>query len=241
MNVYSKIEKDLKSLKNPLKIKIFKRFFKTGPGEYGEGDQFLGLTMPQQRLIAQKFYKQVKLDDLDKLIKSPIHEYRMTGLLILTYQYCEANDENKKNIYQYYLNNKDRINNWDLIDVTCPKIVGEYLWFHQRDLKVIDRLIKSENLWDRRIAVMATYSFIRRGQFYPFLNFAKILLTDKRDLINKVVGWMLREIGKKDLKALLNFLDINYQQMPRTMLRYSLEKLNPTQKDFYMGRTKARR
>jgi len=128
-----------------------------------------------------------------------------------------------------------------LIDVTCPKIVGEYLWFHQRDLKVIDRLIKSENLWDRRIAVMATYSFIRRGQFYPFLNFAKILLTDKRDLINKVVGWMLREIGKKDLKALLNFLDINYQQMPRTMLRYSLEKLNPTQKDFYMGRTKARR
>jgi len=241
MNVYSKIEKDLKSLKNPLKIKIFKRFFKTGPGEYGEGDQFLGLTMPQQRLIAQKFYKQVKLDDLDKLIKSPIHEYRMTGLLILTYQYCEANDENKKNIYQYYLNNKEMINNWDLIDVTCPKIVGEYLWFHQRDLKVIDRLIKSENLWDRRIAVMATYSFIRRGQFYPFLNFAKILLTDKRDLINKVVGWMLREIGKKDLKALLNFLDINYQQMPRTMLRYSLEKLNPTQKDFYMGRTKARR
>jgi len=237
----TQIINELNNLKNPVKIKIFQRFFKTGTGEYGEGDQFLGLTMPQQRLIAQKFYKQIDFSDLDKLIKSPIHEYRMTGLLILTYQYSEASDENKKHIYQYYLNNKDKINNWDLIDVTCPRIVGEYLWSHQGDLKVLDKLIKSENLWDRRIAVMATYSFIKRGQFYPFLNFAKILLTDKRDLINKVVGWMLREVGKKDLKALLNFLDINYQQMPRTMLRYSLEKLSPTQKDFYMGRTKTRR
>ncbi len=238
MSQYNSIKNELNLLKNDEKIAVFKRFFKTGLGQYGEGDQFIGLTVPQQRVIAKKYANLANLDDINTLLQSAIHEFRFTGLLILTYQYPKTDEFRKTEIFDFYLKHKDRINNWDLVDVTCPMIMGDYLFHHTDKLPILDKLIRSQDMWDRRKALLATYYFIKRDEFDLILRFATYMLDDKRDLIQKASGWMLREMGKRNLKTLTTFLDQHAQSMPRTMLRYAIEKLPSNQKDHYMGKQK---
>lgn len=223
----------MQSLANPEKAKIYLRFFKTGKGHYGEGDQFLGLSMPEQRVIAKK-YINTSLQELQELITSPIHEHRMTTLIILTYKYEKADEDTKKEIYDFYLKNYQSINNWDLVDVTAPRIIGTYLLDRRSRRRILYEFALSNHLWKKRIAIVSTYTFIRNKDFQDTINISEILLNDKHDLIHKAVGWMLREMGKIDEKVLLKFLDKHHKVMPRTMLRYSLEKLNETQKKYYM-------
>ena len=229
----NQIKQALQKKANPDKAKIYQRFFKTGPGQYGEGDKFLGLTMPEQRTIAKK-YLNLTLNDISKLLGSQYHEHRMTALIILTYKYPKANKNLKKQIYEFYIKSYDQINNWDLVDVTAPRIVGEYLL--DKDRKVLYDFAKSSHLWKKRIAIISTFTFIRNNDFQDTINISEILLKDTHDLIHKAVGWMLREMGKKDESYLTNFLDKHHKIMPRTMLRYSLEKLSEPQRKHYMAR-----
>ncbi len=229
----NQIKRELQENSNIEKAKIYLRFFKTGPGHYGEGDQFLGLTVPEQRKIALK-YKDIQVKELKPLIRSPIHEHRLTALLILTYKYKKADEDLRKEIYNFYLENYDCVNNWDLVDLTAPNIVGEYLLTRPSRRKILYELAKSTNLWKKRIAIIATFTFIRNDDFQDTINIAEILLKDDHDLIHKAVGWMLREMGKRNEKVLLKFLDKHHKEMPRTMLRYSLEKLTQEQREFYM-------
>jgi len=221
------IKSDFEKLANPEKAKIYQRFFKTGPGEYGEGDVFIGLTVPEQRSLAKK-YNNLSLDEIQELLNSKIHEHRLTGLLILVSQY----NKNSLEIFNLYIKNMHNINNWDLVDLTAPKIVGKYLLDKPRDL--LYDLAKSDNLWERRIAVLATFAFIDKKQFDDSIKIAEILLHDKHDLIHKAVGWMLREIGKRDQSILEEFLEKYHKKMPRTMLRYSIEKLTPEKRAYFM-------
>lgn len=223
--------KDLNKLKKPEKAKIFLNFFKTGKGQYGEEDKFLGISVPEQRKVA-KNYKSLPLSEIQKLLNSKIHEHRFTALEILVMQYEEMDHKNKEKIVKFYLKNTKNINNWDLVDTSAPYILGNYLLGKERD--ILYKLAKSKNLWERRIAIVSTFAFIKEKDLKDTVKISEILLSDGHDLIQKAVGWMLREAGKKDLKTLLSFLDKHYKKMPRTMLRYSLEKLNPKQKKFYM-------
>ena len=213
-----KLKKDLKEKSNPKKAKISQRFFKTGKGEYGEGDIFLGVMIPGIRAVAKK-YLDLDLKDVKDLLNSDIHEHRLTGLLILVGKY-EKGDKEK--IFNFYLDNSSRINNWDLVDVTAPRIVGNFLLDKPRD--ILHSLAESDNLWERRIAIISTFSFIKENDFKDALKIAKKLLQDKHGLMHKAVGWMLREVGKKDIKELESFLKKHYKNMPRTMLRYAIEK-----------------
>lgn len=206
------------------------RFFKTGPGDYGAGDKFIGVVVPDQRKIAKK-YKDLSLIDLQTLLDSPIHEHRLTALFILIFQFKAS----PQKIYNFYLKNLKNINNWDLVDSSAPKIMGQYLK-DKKNRDILYKLVKSKNLWRRRIAVLTTYTFIKNNDFKDCLKLSKILLNDDHDLIHKATGWMLREIGKIDLSVLLKFLDKNYKKMPRTMLRYSLEKLSETKRQYYLSR-----
>ena len=234
MSQKEKLEEELQKLGNPSKAKILSKFFKTGKGEYGEGDVFLGLTVPQQRKVAQK-YPDLTLGELGKLLNSKIHECRLTALFVLMTKYKKANEPEKRKIFEFYLSNTQNINNWDLIDLSAPSIIGDYLL--DKDSFVLYKLAKSKILWEKRIAVLATYVFIRKGQFEEILKIAEILLRDKHDLIHKAVGWMLREVGKRDQKTEEQFLQKYYQAMPRTMLRYAIEKLTQEKRRFYLGKT----
>ncbi len=205
------------------KAELYQRFFKTGEGEYGEGDVFIGLTMPQQREIAKKYFN-LSLPKIQELLKSKIHEHRMTGLIILTEKYKKSNDREKENIFGFYLKNTKHINNWDLVDLSAPNIVGDYLL--NKDKKILYDLVHSKDLWEKRIAIVSTYTFIRAGEFEDVLAISEILLEDKHDLIHKAVGWMLREVGKKDEDVLKIFLKGNYKKIPRTTLRYAIEKFD---------------
>ncbi len=231
MNNKTDIEKALRKLANPQKAKILGRFFKTGKDEYGEGDIFLGITVPQQRQITKQF-SDLTLPEITTLLKSKIHEYRLTALLILVSQFKKADEAEKKQIYDLYLKNTRNINNWDLVDLTAPTIVGKYLI--NKDQSILYRMAKSNLLWDRRIAVLATFEFIKNNRYSESLRLAKMLIDDKHDLIHKAVGWMLREIGKRDLKTEEKFLGENYQKMPRTMLRYAIEKFPPEKRKYYL-------
>lgn len=226
------LQQELHSLKNPDKAKLLSGFFKTGKGEYGEGDVFLGITMPQQRVIAKKYFKPISLEDIEKLLHGKYHEERMTALVILTYKFEKAYKEEQKDIYDLYLKNTKYINNWDLVDVTTPRIVGAYLL--EKERSVLYKLVKSKDLWERRISVLATFMFIREHQFEDSLRISEILLQDRHDLIHKAVGWMLREIGKRNQEVEEDFLQKHYKKMPRTMLRYAIEKFDEKKKQFYM-------
>lgn len=226
-----KLKKDLQRLKNPSKIKIYSNFFKTGKGQYGERDKFLGITVPQQRVVAQK-YAGLGLLDIKKLLASPIHEHRLTASLILVEQY--QNSVDKRRIYNFYIKNAKGINNWDLVDLTAPKIAGDYLL--KRDKSILYKLVKSKNLWERRIAILATFEFIKNNRFNDSLKMAEILLKDEHDLIHKAVGWMLREIGKRDQAVEEKFLKKHYLKMPRTMLRYAIERFSDAKRKYYMKR-----
>jgi 3-methyladenine DNA glycosylase AlkD len=227
------LKKDLKALVDPLKAEILPRFFKTGKGEYGEGDVFLGVIVPNQRKVAKK-YRNLPLSNIQKLLLSEIHEYRLTALFILVEQYKKASSEDKKTIAEFYIKNSKRINNWDLVDSSASYILGDY--FFDRDRSVLYKFAESSNLWERRIAIIATQEFIRKGDFKDTFKIAKILLSDKHDLIHKAVGWMLREVGNRDLQKEIDFLDQHYKTMPRTMLRYAIEKFDPQKRSFYLAR-----
>lgn len=225
------IQKELKGLGNKDKAKISQGFFKTGKGEYGEGDVFLGIKVPVQRKIAKKFIN-LSLVEVEKLLDSGIHEERLVALLILVLKYEKGDKKEKKKIFKVYLKNTKYINNWDLVDVTCPKIVGNYLLNKKRD--VLYKLVKSKSLWERRIAIVSTVIFIRENDFKDTIKISEILLKDEHDLIHKAVGWMLREMGKRNEKELKKFLDKYYKKMSRTMLRYSIERLNEKNIKHYM-------
>ena len=192
----SEIISDIQQYAHPEKGKLLQRFFKTGPGEYGEGDVFWGVTMPEARTVAKKYFKETSLPVIAELLTSPVHEHRMVALLIMDYQFPKAGPEKQQELYEFYLTHTDRINNWDLVDVTCRAIVGAYLW--KRERKVLYELAESKLLWDRRIAMVACYEFIRQGDYKDTLVLAGILLNDKEDLMHKAVGWMLREVYKRD-------------------------------------------
>lgn len=217
----SDLKHDVRRLANPQKAKILARFFKTGPGQYGEGDIFLGLMVPQSRLISKK-YQDLPLSDIQKLLNSKIHEERTIALAILVHQY----PQNPKQIYNFYLTNTKDINNWDLVDISAPKIVGEYLL--DKPIDILFKLAKSKNLWERRIAIISTFAFIAKGNPQPTLKMSKMLLKDKEDLIHKAVGWALREVGKRcGKKVLTDFLGSHLKLLPRTSLRYAIEKFPP--------------
>ncbi len=220
-------------LADPGKAKILQRFFKTGEGEYGEGDIFLGIVVPKQRKLVKKYWKGITLADLDRLIKSKIHEERLIALLILVAKFQKADDILKNQIYNFYLSHTKYINNWDLADLTAPNIVGTYL--NNKNRSILYELAKSQHLWERRIAMLATFAFLKHGDCIDTLKIAKILMNDKHDLIHKAVGWMLREVGKKcGEKILINFLNQYSRQMPRVMLRYAIEKLPKKQQQYYL-------
>jgi 3-methyladenine DNA glycosylase AlkD len=234
--MYKKLNEILEKEKNPAKAKILQKFFKTGPKEYGEGDIFLGITVPVQRKIAKEF-ENLSLKDIQELLNSNIHEKRFIALLILIKQYNkhekEKNENLKKEIFEFYLKNTKNINNWDLVDISAPNIVGNYLL--GKDKARLYNLARSENLWERRISVISTFSFIKNNEFNDGLKISEILLSDKQDLIHKAVGWMLREIGKKNSLILENFLKKHYRNMPRTMLRYAIEKFFFEKRKMYLN------
>ena len=221
----------LQELSSPQKSKILKKFFKTGPGEYAEDDIFLGIQVPQTRRVAKQF-QDLPLKGILKLLKSPIHEERLCALFILLLQY-QAGDENKKQkIYQTYLSNLKHVNNWDLVDLTADKIVGDFLF--NKDKKNLYQLAQSKNIWERRIAIIATFYFIRNKKFGETFGIAQLLLSDREDLIHKAVGWMLREVGKRNRSAEENFLKKHCQTMPRTMLRYAIERFPEKKRLVYL-------
>ena len=236
-NIYNQISFDLQKLANPTKATILSGFFKTSKGQYGEGDKFIGITVPLQREIAKKYYESASFVDLQKMLESKIHEYRLTSLLILVYKYDKTKNEKlKKEIYNFYLKNLQYINNWDLVDVTTPNIVGDYLLNNPKEKKILYKLVKSKNLWERRVAILATFRFIKEKQFEDTLAISEILLNDTHDLIHKAVGWMLREMGKRDIKPLIKFLNKYAGTMPRTMLRYAIEKFPEEMRKIYLKR-----
>lgn len=229
------LQKDIKKSANPKKAIILQRFFKTGKGQYGEGDIFLGIVVPKQRELAKKYWVDLSLNDIDKLLKSKIHEERLIALLILVQKF-NGNSQPfnlKSSIFQFYLAHTKYINNWDLVDLSAPNIVGEYLISCNRS--VLYKLAKSKNLWEKRISILATMAFIKKGEAKDTIAIAKILMADKHDLIHKAVGWMLRETGKRcGEKSLIEFLDSNAEKMPRTMLRYAIERLPEKTRKYYL-------
>ncbi|NMC35989.1 DNA alkylation repair protein [Candidatus Beckwithbacteria bacterium] len=229
----TQLQSDFFKLKNPAKAEIFQRFFKTGPGEYGEGDVFLGLTVPQQRQLVKK-HKDLDFLALQKLLQNKIHEYRLVALLILVEQFGKADENKQRQVFNFYLKNTSHINNWDLVDLSAPKIIGAYLLSKKPERKTLYQLAKSSNLWEKRIAILATYTFIKNGELEDTLKISEILLKDKHDLIHKAVGWMLRELGKIDQNLEEQFLQKYGKQIPRTMLRYAIEKFEESKRQYYL-------
>jgi 3-methyladenine DNA glycosylase AlkD len=227
------LKQRLHALGNPEQAKACARYTKMGPGEYGEGDQFLGLNAATMRGLAKEF-RHLPLADVQSLLHSPWHEERSVALLIMVLQYPKADPAGKKSLYDFYLANTLFVNGWDLVDCSAPHIVGTHLF--ERSRKPLQRLAKSKSLWERRIAMVATQHFIRKGDFADTLQIAELLLNDDEDLIHKAAGWMLREVGDRDIETLEGFLKQHYQAMPRTMLRYAIEKLpEPRRKAYLKG------
>jgi 3-methyladenine DNA glycosylase AlkD len=227
----NKLKSDLQKKRNSKKAKILQRFFKTGKGQYGEGDIFLGITVPEQRKTAKK-YLDITLKQLQELLKSKIHEYRLVALLILVEKYKKSDEKNKREIYNFYLKNTKNVNNWDLVDITAPNIVGDFLT--KKDKHILYKLVRSNSLWERRIGILATFTFIKNHDYKDALLVTEILLHDDHDLIHKAVGWMLREIGKRDQKLLEEFLTKHIKKMPRTTLRYAIERFPEKKRKAYL-------
>ena len=229
---------ELQALRKPTRAHDMHRFFKTAPGEYGEGDIFLGLTVPQVRIIAKDF-RGLELSEIEKLTASQFHEIRLCGLIILSNQFKATTElKTKKSIFDFYMKQMKlgRVNNWDLVDVTAPSI-GEYLLEVKDPFPVLLKLAKSKSLWERRLAVLFTFAFIRVGDFAPTMEISERLLGDSHDLIHKAVGWLLREVGKRDPFLLRSFLEAHAHEMPRTMLRYSIEKLPESERQKWLKKT----
>jgi 3-methyladenine DNA glycosylase AlkD len=243
MTLLEALKKDLHNAANPEKSKVYQRFFKTGKGEYGEGDTFLGITVPVQRSIAKR-HQDISLKDLQELIKVNIHEYRFTALEILVMKYKRLSknkhlsekqkEQGHKKIFDFYIKNTKYINNWDLVDTSVEYIVGEYL--ETKDKSLLFALAQSKNIWERRMAIIATFNYIKKNIFSETLKIAEMLVHDEYDLIQKAVGWMLREVGKRSLQAEETFLKKFHKTMPRTMLRYAIERFPLEARLHYMTR-----
>lgn len=232
----SDVSKALRFVATPERAKSNAWFFKTGPGQYGEGDQFLGVTVPQQRVVAKQF-KDLPLYEVEKLIMSPWHEERLTGVFILVGQFQRGDESNKKAIYDFYMSHTGCINNWDLVDSSAGYIVGPWLEEKPQKMKILTKLAKSDLLWDRRIAMIATLYYINQGRADEAFDIIDILKNDSHDLIQKAVGWMLREIGKRvDRDLLIVFLDQNAATLPRTSLRYAIEHFSPSERAKYLNK-----
>lgn len=227
------IRRDIRKVASPERAKIHKWFFKTGPGEYGEGDRFLGVTVPALRKLARE-YQDLPAKDIITILKSPWHEERLLALLILVRQHARGDEPTRRLIHRLYLRNTRSINNWDLVDLSAAQIIGSHL--ERGDRGVLRRLARSRSLWERRIAMIATYHFIRQRDFKDALAIAGLLLDDTHDLIHKAVGWMLREVGKRSRDVEERFLKKHAARMPRTMLRYAIERFPEPQRRRYLAR-----
>ncbi len=226
------ILKELLSLKNKDKEKVFVWFFKTGKGQYGEGDQFLGISVPETRSIALK-HKDLSLAQVQKLLTNKYHECRLAALLILVYQFRKADKKQKTKIFNFYLKNTKYINNWDLVDLSSYHIIGEYLL--NKEKNILYKLAKSKNLWERRIGIVSTFAFIKNKNTVDTFKISELLIGDKEDLVHKACGWMLRETGKRvSEKELISFLENHSSKMPRTMLRYSIERLPENKRQYFL-------
>ena len=232
--MFDQIKKDLLQLSDPERAKNLSWFFKTGKGQYGEGDVFLGITVPEQRKVAKK-YTDLSLNDLQELLNSEIHEHRFTALVILISKYREAEESSKKEIFDFYLRNTKNINNWDLVDLSAPRIIGDYLL--NKDRTTLFKLARSNILWERRISILSTFTFIDNCDFEDALSISELLLHDEHDLIHKAVGWALREIGKRDQNVEEKFLTKHYPNVPRTMLRYAVEKFDEKKRKKYLAKS----
>ena len=228
----NKLKRDMQKLSSSERAIVNARFFKTNKGEYGYGDKFIGLTVPNTRKIAKE-YSNLDLKYTKELLKSKIHEHRLIALLILIEKFNHSNEKDKKEIINFYLSNTNYINNWDLVDLSADKLLGNYLL--DKDKNILYKLSRSSSLWEKRISIVSTYAFIKQNKFQDTLNISKILLNDKHDLIHKAVGWMLRELGKRNQNVEEEFLKKYYKQMPRTMLRYSIERFNKDKREFYLS------
>ncbi|NLM20826.1 MAG: DNA alkylation repair protein [Peptococcaceae bacterium] len=226
MSSIDKIKLELNKHADPEKANFLPNFFKAGPGGYGEGDKFISVKVPVQRKVAKKYYKTLSLEEVELLLRDPIHEYRLTALIILVNKFEKAKTEReRKSIKDFYLKNISFVNNWDLVDSSADKILGAYLFDKEKD--ILYGFAKSDNLWENRVAIISTFYFIKNEEFEDTLNIAKILLKHEHDLIHKAVGWMLREVGNRNFDIEFNFLREHYKNMPRTMLRYAIEKFEP--------------
>jgi 3-methyladenine DNA glycosylase AlkD len=229
------ILKELQSVANPEKARFLQGFFKTGKGQYAEGDVLLGIVVPQTRDIVKRS-PSLPFDEIQILLDSEYHEARLAGLLLLVKQFKKAKtEEERKAIFDFYLQNARKANNWDLVDVTCRDVVGEYL-LNKIDRSILYRLAESDNLWEQRMAIVSTWTFIKNRQFDDTLVLAEKLLNHKHDLMHKAVGWMLREVGKKDRKPLIDFLEIHHAKMPRTALRYAIEHFTSDERFYFMSK-----
>jgi 3-methyladenine DNA glycosylase AlkD len=231
MDTFKTIRREFRHLADTERARHSQRFFRTGPGEYGEGDVFLGITVPQIRKTT-KNCRQLSQEDILQFLQSRYHEERLLAALVLVERFTRGAPQQQKTIYQLYMNYKNCINNWDLVDLSAPNIVGGFL--ADKDKSVLYRLAVSKKLWDRRIAIMATLAFIKQGQFDDTFAIADILLEDREDLIHKATGWMLREVGKRDQACEETYLQPRYQRMPRTMLRYAIEKFAENRRQQYL-------
>lgn len=229
----ARIRQELETYIDPVKREVLSRFFKSGKGQYGEGDKFLGVTVPNARSVA-KMHKDEPFGVLAALLQSPWHECRLCALLVLVERFKKSDEKERKAIYDFYLSQTSRINNWDLVDLSAPGIVGEYLKDKSRE--DLYRLAESSLLWDQRIAVMATYTLIKNHDFIDILALSERLLRHEHDLMRKAVGWMLREMGKRDKDLLVQFLEKHCKTMPRTMLRYAIEKFPEEERREFMKR-----
>ena len=227
----AEIKRKLRQLANPERAKVSLRYFKTGPGQYGEGDRFLGNTVPDLRKVARE-YRDLERKEILELLHSPIHEERLLALLILNLQFQRGTERQRTEIHRLYLTNMEWINNWDLVDSSAPLLIGSYLL--DKDPKILHRLAASKNLWERRTAILATQAFIKQNQYDLTLRIANTLMKDREDLIHKATGWMLREIGNRAPEILEKFLEQHAANMPRTMLRYAIEKFDESKRKSYL-------
>lgn len=233
---YSKILRELRGVARSDKAEFYPQFFQAFPGGYGEGDQFLGVVVPEQRKLARKF-RQLPRTEIRRLLSSKWHECRQTGLLILVDQFQRAQEsKDREDAVQFYLDNLTGVNNWDLVDCSAHKILGQWLLEHPRRRKILTELARSKVMWEQRISIIATLPLIQSGQFDEILRLAKKFLKHKHDLMHKAVGWMLREMGKQQIEMLRGFLDEHAPNMPRTMLRYAIEKMTPSERQHWMHR-----
>jgi 3-methyladenine DNA glycosylase AlkD len=228
------IRRKLRALADPGRVATLQRFFRTGKGEYAEGDRFIGVTVPQIRAVCREC-RGTTIAELEELLQSAVHEDRLAALLLLVDAFTRGSDERKREIYDFYLANTARINNWDLVDSSAPQIVGA--WLRERSKAPLTRLAKSRMLWERRIAIVATQDFIRQRRLDETFRIADLLIGDRHDLIHKATGWMLREAGKRDEAALRGYLDGRHTRMPRTMLRYAIERLPERDRLAYLKRS----